>query len=79
MKTASKIAAAVMLVGALALPAFAGDQDLETLLATSGRSAGHHAGPIGGSMWMMHQTMHGTAVRDSVPPALRDFQLEGRQ
>ena len=37
MNTKSKIALAVVLFSAVASPAFAGDQDLATLLATSGR------------------------------------------
>ncbi|HYW59143.1 MAG TPA: hypothetical protein VE909_01370 [Xanthobacteraceae bacterium] len=73
MNTKSKIALAAVLFAAIASPSFAGDQDLATLEATSGRITAQVVVPAGA-----YASAHGWAHRGSTAMT-RDFQLQGKE
>jgi len=74
MNTKSKIALAAVLFAAIASPSFAGDQDLATLEATSGRIAAQVVVPAG-----TYASAHGWAQHRGSTAMTRDFQLQGKE
>ena len=74
MSTKMKLAVAAVLFSAIASPAFAGDQDSATLLATSGRiieqPASVPASTYASAMWSAHRPAHWSM-------SAIDFQAQG--
>jgi hypothetical protein len=81
----SKIAILAALAGAIAAPAFAGDQDTATLLRDSGRYVPELNEPVQPHVAGAFAGAYASAVRGghvrafmSIPTPTNDFQLQGR-